>query len=122
MYSRLLGFFVILIILNIPVLADPVIIPPGGEVYLGEEGLDIHSYTASLMFGKEYTPDFKKKYPELRQMAKPIGFGLMYGMGAAGLMGRIKAETGKDIPQTESQHSCRWRSFRAGLFRGLPWC
>jgi len=42
MYSRLLGFFVILIILNIPVLADPVIIPPGGEVYLGEEGLDIH--------------------------------------------------------------------------------
>ncbi len=68
-----------------------------------KEGLDIHSYTASLMFGKEYTPDFKKKYPELRQMAKPIGFGLMYGMGAAGLMGRIKAETGKDIPQTESQ-------------------
>lgn len=53
------------------------------------EGLDIHSYTASLMFGKEYSEDFKKKYPELRQIAKPIGFGLMYGMGPVGLSGQI---------------------------------
>jgi DNA polymerase I len=67
------------------------------------EGLDIHSYTAALMFDKEYSPDFKKKYPELRQMAKPIGFGLMYGMGAMGLIGRIKSETGKEITQHESQ-------------------
>jgi len=67
------------------------------------DGLDIHSYTAALMFGKEYSKDFKKLYPELRQMAKPIGFGLMYGMGAVGLMTRIKAETGKEITQEESQ-------------------
>ncbi|KKU30884.1 MAG: polymerase protein, partial [candidate division WWE3 bacterium GW2011_GWA1_46_21] len=64
--------------------------------------LDIHSYTASLMFDKPYSNDFKKKFPELRQMAKPIGFGLMYGMGAPGLVGRIYAETGKEITVEES--------------------
>lgn len=49
------------------------------------EDLDIHSFTASLMFNKEYSKDFRKKYPELRQIGKNIGFGLMYGMGAMGL-------------------------------------
>lgn len=53
------------------------------------EDFDIHSYTAALMFNKEYTTDFKKKYPDLRQIAKPIGFGLMYGMGPMGLAGQI---------------------------------
>ncbi len=66
-------------------------------------GLDIHSYTASLMFDKPYTADFKKLYPELRQMAKPIGFGLMYGMGAPGLVGRVYAESGKDISVQEGE-------------------
>lgn len=61
------------------------------------EGLDIHSYTAALMFDKPYSEDFKKQYPELRQMAKPIGFGLMYGMGAQGLVSQVYAQTGKDI-------------------------
>jgi len=55
------------------------------------DGLDIHSYTASLMFGKAYTEDFKKKYPDLRQIAKPIGFGLMYGMGPSGLAPQINS-------------------------------
>ncbi len=67
-----------------------------------KDGLDIHSYTASLMFDKPYSDDFKKKYPELRQVSKPIGFGLMYGMGAPGLVGRIYAETGKEISVDES--------------------
>jgi DNA polymerase I-like protein with 3'-5' exonuclease and polymerase domains len=57
------------------------------EALLG--GLDVHSFTASLMFGKEYTKDFKKQYPELRQAAKAIGFGLMYGMGPSGLAAQI---------------------------------
>lgn len=70
---------------------------------LSDSSMDIHGYTAALMFGKEYTPDFKKLYPDLRQMAKPIGFGLMYGMGAMGLIGRIKQETGKEITPEESQ-------------------
>jgi DNA polymerase-1 len=54
--------------------------------------LDIHSYTASLMFNKPYSDDFKKLYPDLRQIAKPIGFGLMYGMGSVGLASQLKAE------------------------------
>ncbi len=56
------------------------------------EGLDIHSYTASLMFNKEYSADFKSKYPDLRQIAKPIGFGLMYGMGSMGLANSLEME------------------------------
>lgn len=67
------------------------------------EGLDIHSYTAALMFNLEYTPDFKKKHGELRQIAKPIGFGLMYGMGPIGLARRISQETGKPVTDTEGK-------------------
>ncbi len=53
------------------------------------DGIDIHSYTASLMFNKEYTEDFKKQHADLRQAAKIIGFGLMYGMGPQGLAAQI---------------------------------
>lgn len=53
------------------------------------DNLDIHSYTASLMFNVPYTDDFKKQHPDLRQIAKPIGFGLMYGMSAMGLASQI---------------------------------
>ncbi len=67
------------------------------------QGLDIHSYTASLMFNVPYSDDFKKKYPQLRQIAKPIGFGLMYGMGAMGLSGRIAAETGTPITKEQGE-------------------
>ncbi|MBN1162383.1 hypothetical protein JXA34_01410 [Patescibacteria group bacterium] len=67
------------------------------------EGLDIHSYTASLMFNKPYSADFKNKYPDLRQIAKPIGFGLMYGMGPIGLVSTLEMQTGtvisKDIAE-----------------------
>jgi DNA polymerase I len=67
------------------------------------DDLDIHSYTASLMFNKPYTTDFKKQFPELRQIAKPIGFGLMYGMGPMGLITQIEAQTGNRITAEESE-------------------
>ncbi|OGC45576.1 hypothetical protein A2V49_03695 [candidate division WWE3 bacterium RBG_19FT_COMBO_34_6] len=67
------------------------------------EGLDIHSYTAALMFDKPYSEDFKKLYPDLRQIAKPIGFGLMYGMGAPGLVSQIFLQTGKEISVSEGE-------------------
>ncbi len=54
-----------------------------------KEGLDVHSFTAALMFGKEYSKDFKKLYPDLRQAAKVINFGLMYGMGPGSLARQI---------------------------------
>lgn len=66
-------------------------------------GLDIHSYTAALMFGLEYTPTFKKDHPDLRQIAKPIGFGLMYGMGSMGLAKRLETETGRPFTKEEGQ-------------------
>jgi len=63
-----------------------------------KDDLDVHSYTASLMFNKPYTNEFKKLYPDLRQAAKIIGFGLMYGMGPHSL-GRqigVTPEEGKE--------------------------
>lgn len=53
------------------------------------EDLDLHSFTAALMFGLEYSDDFKKKYPDKRQAAKAINFGLMYGMGPSRLAAQI---------------------------------
>lgn len=59
---------------------------------------DVHSFTAALMFGKEYSKDFKKLYPDLRQAAKAINFGLMYGMGPSSLARQIGVtpEVGKE--------------------------
>lgn len=54
-----------------------------------EKGLDVHSYTAAMMFGLKYSKDFKKKYPDKRQAAKTINFGLMYGMGPMSLSFQI---------------------------------
>jgi DNA polymerase I len=67
------------------------------------EGLDIHSYTASLMFNVPYTEDFKKKHPDLRQIAKPIGFGLMYGMGPVGLVSTLEMQTGEVVSKEVAQ-------------------
>jgi DNA polymerase-1 len=61
-------------------------------------GYDLHSYTAALMFGLEYSEDFKKKHGDLRQAAKAINFGLMYGMGPGRLAAQINVtpEQGKE--------------------------
>ncbi|MBP9008701.1 MAG: DUF3821 domain-containing protein [Methanospirillum sp.] len=61
MYSRLVWLVLILIGISIPVLADPVIVPLGGEVYLGEEGLDIryavpYPYTSIAYFPAGSSP------------------------------------------------------------------
>lgn len=46
-----------------------------------KEDLDIHSYTASLIFGV----DEKKVTDEQRSQAKTVNFGIVYGMSAYGL-------------------------------------
>src|SRR3990167_6526818 len=48
-------------------------------------------------FNKEYSSDFKKKYPDLRQTSKNINFGLVYGMGPGrlGMMIGVDAATAK---------------------------
>jgi len=49
-------------------------------------GDDLHSVVASDMFG---VPVSKTENPELRGRAKAINFGLVYGMGAAGLAAQV---------------------------------
>ncbi|PIR43353.1 hypothetical protein COV24_03240 [candidate division WWE3 bacterium CG10_big_fil_rev_8_21_14_0_10_32_10] len=48
-------------------------------------GKDLHSLTAAQMYGLEYTDDFKEKHGDLRQAAKTINFGLVYGRGPSSL-------------------------------------
>jgi len=72
----------------------------GDEKFINaiRNGYDLHSYTAALMFGLEYSDDFKKKHGDLRQAAKAINFGLMYGMGPGRLAAQINVtpEQGKE--------------------------
>lgn len=50
------------------------------------EGGDLHAIVAAQMFGR---PVSKEETPELRDRAKAINFGLVYGMGAVGLAKQI---------------------------------
>ena len=72
-----------------------------------KNGYDIHSRTASLMWGLEYSADFKKKYPEQRQAAKIINFGLVYGMGPGGLARQI----GKSMDEARELMDVYFRSY-----------
>jgi DNA polymerase-1 len=56
------------------------------------EGIDIHAATASAMFGVP----IKEMNPDLRRKAKTINFGIIYGISAFGLAGRL------GIPQSEA--------------------
>ncbi len=51
-------------------------------------GDDLHARVASRVFGK---PVSKSEHPELRERAKAVSFGLVYGMGAQGLARTIDA-------------------------------
>ena len=55
------------------------------------EGLDIHSFTASLVFGvKEHDVT-----PEMRGMAKTVNFGIIYGMSPYGLSQSLNIDVNK---------------------------
>ncbi len=56
-----------------------------------KEGLDIHSYTASLVFGVEE----KDVTGEMRGMAKTVNFGIIYGMSPYGLSQSLGIEVDK---------------------------
>ncbi len=58
------------------------------------DGGDLHAIVASRLFGK---PVSKTENPELRARTKAINFGLVYGMGAAGLAGQL------EIPVPEAE-------------------
>lgn len=63
-----------------------------------EEGQDLHSTVAATMFKAEVS---KTKNPELRQRAKAINFGLVYGMGSAALAAQlgVPADEGERLLQ-----------------------
>lgn len=64
-------------------------------------GVDVHSYAATRCFGTEVS---KKKNPHLRNAAKAVNFGIIYGMGVFTLVDRINAE-GYRNPTTGGQLS-----------------
>ncbi|OGW83726.1 MAG: DNA polymerase I [Omnitrophica bacterium RIFCSPLOWO2_01_FULL_45_10] len=55
------------------------------------EGRDIHAFTAALVFGVEE----KDISPEMRNMAKTVNFGIIYGMSPYGLSQSLKIEVDK---------------------------
>ncbi|MBL8753115.1 MAG: DNA polymerase I [Planctomycetes bacterium] len=69
-----------------------------------QKGEDIHARTAALVHGLLPT----MVTPELRNQAKVINYGLMYGMGAS----RLAAETGMRAPEA--------KRFIDAYFRALP--
>jgi len=56
-----------------------------------KDGLDIHAFTASLVFGIEE----KDVTPEMRGMAKTVNFGIVYGMSPYGLSQSLRIEVDK---------------------------
>ena len=69
-----------------------------------QKGEDIHARTASIVYG--LLPDMVT--PELRNQAKVINYGLIYGMGAS----RLAQETGMKPPEA--------KKFIETYFRALP--
>jgi DNA polymerase-1 len=93
------------------------------------EGMDLHCYTVSLMFGIPYEDVFaakkaKEPTPEqeylvgLRQIAKAIGFGLIYGIGALKLAGQLGDELKRVVTKEEAQgHINRYFQIFSGVKR-----
>lgn len=73
-------------------------------------GEDLHARVASTVFGKPVSKDHN---PLLRQRAKAVSFGLVYGMGAGGLARAI----GSDLRQAQSLLEQYFRTFpKIGAF------
>ena len=73
-------------------------------------GVDIHRQTAALVTGKE--PGNVTK--EERQMAKAVNFGIVYGMGASGLVAYAHDAYGVALDQAEAE------TFRSRYFEAYP--
>jgi DNA polymerase I-like protein with 3'-5' exonuclease and polymerase domains len=76
---------------------------------------DVHTLTASRILGKP----LHRVTAEDRRLAKPVNFGLVYGMGARKLRDYARREYGVELSEEQA------KEFRArffGLYRGLhPW-
>lgn len=78
-------------------------------------GKDLHCMTVALMFGEDYDAVYAAKQaknptPEqeilimMRQSAKAIGFGLIYGIGAMKLAQQLTEELKRLVSKEEAQH------------------
>jgi DNA polymerase-1 len=74
------------------------------------EGTDLHRLTASLILSKSLDQVGKEE----RQMAKALNFGLLYGMGAAGLKTYAATQYGVSLSLE------RAREYRQKFFRTYP--
>ncbi|HEY9702412.1 MAG TPA: DNA polymerase, partial [Allocoleopsis sp.] len=64
------------------------------KVFLGGE--DFHSSIAKMVFDLECSvPEVKSLYPEMRQSAKAISFGILYGSGPQKVSDTVSAATGQ---------------------------
>jgi DNA polymerase-1 len=76
------------------------------EAYL--RGEDLHSLTARRMTGRDQIT------PAERQLAKPVNFGLIYGLGAQALGGKAKSEYGLDLSVEDAER------YRRAFFDAYP--
>jgi DNA polymerase-1 len=68
-------------------------------------GLDLHAVTAATLLGK--APEAVSKAE--RQLPKSINFGMLFGMGASGLMGYAKSTYGVTLtPEEATRHRDAW--------------
>lgn len=81
-------------------------------------GKDLHCFTVSLMFGANYDDVYaakKAKQPTqeqemflaMRQSAKAVGFGLIYGIGPVKLAGQLTDELKREVTKDEAQQDIR---------------
>jgi DNA polymerase-1 len=73
-------------------------------------GEDLHALTAQRMLGREDISDRDRK------LAKPVNFGLIYGLGAPALMSKAKAEYGLDLT---IEDAARYRQAFFDTYRGI---
>ena len=67
-------------------------------------GGDFHSTIAHMVFSLPCAvEDVKKLYPAMRQSAKAISFGILYGSGAAKVSQTVSKATGEDYPLEQAQ-------------------
>jgi DNA polymerase-1 len=71
-------------------------------------GDDLHTLTARRMLGREDIT------PSDRKLAKPVNFGLIYGLGTKSLRAKAKAEYGLDLTLEDAER------YRRAFFAGYP--
>jgi DNA polymerase-1 len=82
----------------------------GDRAMLGAyaRGLDLHTLTARKMLGRDEVT------PAERKLAKPVNFGLIYGLSARGLRAKAKAEYGLDLTAEQAE------GYRQAFFAAYP--